>query len=324
MTCSHPSERVCVPIPREKNSLLASTDRANSSDTAMVGLVKHPQSHVVHATGCMHVTAARARPVRIVKTKEGSSWYLEGTRTQVKPCRRCLKAFPALPLPEPEPITCMACAEDICPSSHAVSTPCAEEDHHLCPDCCSRYVEALLTYRHDLSTFPCPCGAPVRLPWTPADLPREALHVWVRKLGQEKQETVAETAQEFAHPVPWWARRPLASLREHAAARACPCCGLRFDVFDGCAAITCPCGCHFCGLCFQTCNSSSEAHNHVAHKCPMNASHTGTYYVPLEHVQAAWDTRTQNRLHSAVHTITGTGVLGWMGRRALYWGLRWA
>lgn len=53
---------------------------------------------------------------------------------------------------------------------------------------------------------------------------------------------------------------------------ACPRCGMAFDSFDGCYALTCSkqsCGCAFCAYCLADCGR--DAHGHVA-ACELNAS----------------------------------------------------
>jgi hypothetical protein len=41
----------------------------------------------------------------------------------------------------------------------------------------------------------------------------------------------------------------------------CPRCKAVFGDFDGCNALTCPCGAHFCAICLQDCGA--DAHSHV-------------------------------------------------------------
>lgn len=251
-----------------------------------------------------------------VMLTEDQAGFMTEQGNSVRLCKRCL---PEWPRREPEPPACLACTDIIPPGEPVLPTPCADPNHHLCLDCCLRYVPSVLPHHPTLADIPCPCGAPLKHPWSLRDVPREVLQASLAHLQKERQEGLAQRAQEASAPAPPWTRGPLEALRDHASMRTCPRCGLRFDVFDGCAAITCPCGCHFCGLCFLRCETSLEAHRHVAQECTLNTSHPGTYYVPLEDVLPVWESREKRRLDQAVRTLAGPGMAGWLGRRVLRW-----
>ena len=65
-----------------------------------------------------------------------------------------------------------------------------------------------------------------------------------------------------------------AHVTEHILNLRCPRCQQVFLDFTGCFALTCTCGCGFCGWCLQDCGNN--AHGHVR-ACPRSVN-PGSYY----------------------------------------------
>eukprot|EP00929_Paragymnodinium_shiwhaense_P023653 TRINITY_DN14765_c0_g1_i5.p1 TRINITY_DN14765_c0_g1~~TRINITY_DN14765_c0_g1_i5.p1 ORF type:complete len:423 (-),score=47.20 TRINITY_DN14765_c0_g1_i5:400-1668(-) len=133
------------------------------------------------------------------------------------------------------------------------------------------------------------------------------LHAYVRGCGQMKEREEARVAP--AHDGDEDRRsRVLRLLRQHVAedirTKKCPNpeCGVAFQDFDGCLALTChSCGCGFCGLCFTVCGQ--DAHEHLLTTCPVarRAAMVGQFFLSLED----WERHMERREKDALKELWG-------------------
>lgn len=82
---------------------------------------------------------------------------------------------------------------------------------------------------------------------------------------------------------------PLDVIQQRILTLRCPHCDAAFLDFDGCAAVTCRCGGHFCAICLSPSGSSESIHAHVL------ACAGGSYYV-TQHRWAAMQHDRRARL----------------------------
>lgn len=186
----------------------------------------------------------------------------------------------------------------ICGDNGIEVTACGQ--HYLCNSCYSSYANSCAPEMiHGGMHLKCPCGNPSRFE---SVLPESARDTLLENYRVRLQHLEGTRGLNSAHCVPVWIRNGIVnSIMEHALHQACPTCGREFDMFDGCAALSCVCGTHFCGLCFETCRDSSEAHEHVK-SCAMNP-YPGTYYVPESHLSIVRTKRMVSRVAGMVRTM---------------------
>ena len=111
-----------------------------------------------------------------------------------------------------------------------------------------------------------------------------------------EQEATADNSRRFASYKSlsyvdklYWAEEEVIG---DIVATKCPSCGKHFYDFDGCCALTCACGTHFCGLCFKTDPNwdTALAHNHVS-SCGKDVPGFHELFMPSD----AWMTHVKRR-----------------------------
>lgn len=87
----------------------------------------------------------------------------------------------------------------------------------------------------------------------------------------------------------------------------CPGCDKVFLEFDACAAVTCTCGCHFCGLCFTPCLDFDDCHDHVA-QCSLRPPNDDLYFFSQAAIRAVWESQWHNKIIELLGMISDMSV----------------
>lgn len=185
----------------------------------------HSRSRCVHARAtCRRSRVDGARPV-------------EFDRRTMRLCRHCFA-----------PTRCFACLDETC---DAVRAPCAE--HALCVGCVDLCVASLSARRGWDGEVRCPCGEALPRAALPRSA-REAIDAYLRDAAERRDgERGLEGCRPFHYDV----------LVDKVLTLRCPHCDAAFFDFDGCLALRCACGGHFCGKCLAACTGPDDAHAHA-------------------------------------------------------------
>ena len=183
--------------------------------------------------------------------------------------------------------------------------------HAMCPECADGHVSALLEADGFDGDLHCPCrpeaaGGCLAAPFAAADVAKvvgaHTFERWNRAVVAKHERLVA---QQLEREMTERLDARMAALdianggdvgeitraAEHVVERIltlrCPECDAAFVDFNGCAALTCRCGEHFCAFCLE--KTPDDGHAHVA-QCPHNPLHArgeAGLFVTLEQFERA-------------------------------------
>lgn len=202
-------------------------------------------------------------------------------------CRRCA----GLMIPATQP-NCVVCLVDLAPGP---LTGCPH-GHGMCDACMGAHAAQHASSCPEIPLH-CPCGDGAALDLH-RDLSADTLSTYVRTLGRAVRDATVVKAPVYAAGMG-------VALCDDARALRCPTCGRRFIEFDGCAALQCICGQHFCALCLCKAPSAVASHQHVM-ECKYNPNPDKSYYVEHRAYQRVWTARARARLQRALYALAAT------------------
>lgn len=174
--------------------------------------------------------------------------------------------------------------------------------HAACGECCAALVASHCHQSYGSAAPCCPYdGAPINL----EALPARAVAPWIRALTERFSACEAELQRVAA-----CSDTALeAVLVEHALTPRCPWCGRPFAAYDGCGAITCACGRHFCALCLAPQRGSDACHRHVQ-LCESNPERRlyPSLHVWRAQMRRRGARRVLERLDALTHSVGYWGV----------------
>lgn len=137
---------------------------------------------------------------------------------------------------------CYVCFEA---KSHRAGAKCGA--HFMCDNCLDRNVEVLCQNKGWNCKVTCPCGSEFDN----------------RVLSNKSKKRIENYRLESTNQTQSYRYFHYDIIIDDILTLKCPGCKNAFVDFDGCLALHCNCGAHFCGKCMQKFDSSRDAHNHV-------------------------------------------------------------
>ena len=220
----------------------------------------------------------------------------QGTRLHLRSCQVCQTGAP---IRKPTPwerqsyALCTKCAQRqsrciICAQAGSWQNCPCPHNHVICPGCLDEHVWRQCTLQTTPSELCCPCG---RGCFSASDLSRTQHALWAREVTASTTTPPASSATGY-----------VASVLDEVFTLRCPSCSAAFESFEGCLALECRCGAHFCALCMQPSESSPACHAHVR-TCQLNVR--DSYYMRLEDWWEVQRKRARVRLSKYLRETAG-------------------